>query len=133
VLVYLGVSALVLIAAAGHEQELVLFYAVAVFVSFLAGLAAMARFSLRDRRPGLAAVNIAGAVTVTFTLLVNLARGYPLLSIAATAAIAAALYTLWAKAGRPAGAEEVERHLDDADETSSQHPQRSPADPEPGP
>ncbi len=45
-----------------------LFYAVAVFVSFLAGLAAMARFSLRERRPGLAAVNVLGAVAVAFTL-----------------------------------------------------------------
>lgn len=118
VVVYLAVSAVVLIAASGQEQKLVLVYAVAVFVSFLAGLTAMARFSLRDRRPGLAAVNVAGAVAVTFTLLVNLARGYPLLSMAATAAIAAALYTLWVKAGRPAGMEEVERHLDD-DETRS--------------
>jgi hypothetical protein len=116
-LVYLGVSAAVLIASAGHEQELVLFYAVAVFVSFLAGLAAMARFSLRDRRPGLAAVNIAGAAAVAFTLLVNLARGYPLLSMAATAAIAATLYTLWTRAGRPIGVEEVERHLDDPNDT----------------
>src|SRR5262249_24095930 len=110
-------SAAVLIAASGHEQKLVLFYAVAVFVSFLAGLTAMARFSLRDRRRGLATINIAGAVAVSFTLLVNLARGYPLLSIAATAAIAATLYTLWARAGRPVGVEEVERHLDDPDDT----------------
>jgi hypothetical protein len=61
----------------------------------------------------LAAVNIAGAITVTFTLLVNLARGYPLGSIAATVIIAAVLYALWARAGRPAGIEEAERHLDD--------------------
>jgi hypothetical protein len=113
VLIYLGVSAAVLIAASGHEQELVLFYAVAVFISFLAGLAAMARFSLRDKRLGLAAINIAGAVAVTFTLLVNLGRGYPLLSVAATGAIAAILYTLWVRAGRPAGVEELERHLDE--------------------
>jgi hypothetical protein len=113
VLVYLGVSAVVLVAASGHEQDLVLFYAVAVFVSFLAGLAAMARFSLRDHRPGLAAVNLAGAIAVTFTLLVDLTRGYPLGSIAATAIIAATLYVLWARAGRPAGIEEAERHLDD--------------------
>jgi len=33
--------------------------------------------------------------------------------MAATAAIAATLYLLWIKAGRPAGIEEVERHLDD--------------------
>jgi hypothetical protein len=124
VLVYLAVSAGVLIAASGHEQDLVLFYAVAVFVSFLAGLTAMARFSLRDRRPGLATVNIAGAVAVAFTLLINLARGYPLLSIAATAAIAATLYTLWAKAGRPVGIEEVERHLDDPDDTTGDRTSR---------
>jgi hypothetical protein len=116
VAVYLAASAAVLIAASGQEQKLVLVYAVAVFVSFLAGLTAMARFSLRDRRPGLAAVNIAGAATVAFTLLVNLARGYPLLSIAATAAIAASLYTLWVRAGRPAGIQEIERHLDDDDD-----------------
>jgi len=53
---------------------------------------------------------------VAFTLLVNLARGYPLLSMAATAAIAGGLYTLWVKAGRPAGIDEIERHTDD-DET----------------
>jgi hypothetical protein len=113
VVAYLAVSAIVLIAASGQEQKLVLVYAVAVFVSFLAGLTAMARFSLRDRRLGLAAVNIAGAVVVAFTLLVNLARGYPLLSMAATALIAAGLYTLWVRAGRPAGIEQIERHLDD--------------------
>jgi hypothetical protein len=120
VVVYLLVSAVVLVAASGREQELVLFYAVAVFVSFLAGLLAMARFSLRDRRHGLAAVNIAGAVAVTFTLLVNLARGYPLLSIAATAAIAGILYTLWVKAGRPSGIEQAGRHTDDDDQGSDQ-------------
>ncbi len=109
VVVYLAVSAAVLIAAGGHEQELVLVYAVAVFVSFLAGLTAMARFSLRDGRPGLALVNVAGAVAVAFTLVVNLARGYPLLSLAAMLAIAGLLYGAWVRTGRPTGVEEVER------------------------
>lgn len=109
VVVYVLVSAAVLVAAAGREQELVLFYAVAVFVSFLAGLAAMTRFSLRDRRLGLAAVNAFGALSVVFTLLVNLGRGYPLLSLAATALIAIGLYALWRRAGRPSGVEEIER------------------------
>jgi hypothetical protein len=109
VLVYLLVSVAVLIAASGLEQELVLFYAVAVFVSFLAGLAAMTRFSLRNRRFALAAVNTAGAVAVAFTLVVNLGRGYPLLSLAATGLIAAGLYAFWRRAGRPSGIEEVER------------------------
>jgi hypothetical protein len=109
VVVYVLVSAGVLVAAAGREQELVLFYAVAVFVSFLAGLAAMTRFSLREGRRGLAAVNAFGALSVTFTLVVNLGRGYPLLSLAATALIAVGLYALWRRAGRPTGVEEIER------------------------
>ena len=109
VLVYLVVSAGVLLAASGSEQELVLFYAVAVFVSFLAGLAAMTRFSLRDGRRGLAALNALGAVGVAFTLVVNLGRGYPLLSLAAMTAVAIALYALWRRAGSPSGIEEVER------------------------
>jgi hypothetical protein len=109
VVVYLIVSAGVLLAASGREQELVLFYAVAVFVSFLAGLTAMTRFSLQDHRPFLALVNALGAVSVAFTLVVNLGRGYPLLSLAATGLIAAALYTLWRRAGSPTGVEEIER------------------------
>jgi hypothetical protein len=109
VVLYVGVSAVILLAAGGHEQELVLFYAVAVFVSFLAGLAAIARFSRREGRRALAVVNVLGAIAVAFTLVVNLARGYPLLSLAAMLAIAAGLYLLWARAGRPAGIEEIER------------------------
>jgi hypothetical protein len=109
VVVYLAISAGVLGAAAGREQELVLFYAVAVFVSFFAGLAAMARFSLRDGKRGLAALNAFGALTVVFTLAINLGRGYPLLALAATVLIAAGLYVLWRRAGRPRGVEEVER------------------------
>ncbi len=109
VVVYVLVSAGVLVAAAGREQELVLFYAVAVFVSFLAGLAAMTRFSLRDGRRGMATVNGLGALSVAFTLVVNLGRGYPLLALAATALIAVGLYDLWRRAGRPTGVEELER------------------------
>jgi hypothetical protein len=108
VVVYVVVSAGILLAAGGLEQELVLFYAVAVFVSFLAGLAAIARFSLQDGRRTLALVNVVGAVAVTFTLAVNLARGYPLLSLVAMLAIAALLRQLWIRAGRPAGVERVE-------------------------
>jgi peptidoglycan/LPS O-acetylase OafA/YrhL len=113
VVVYLAISAVILLAAGGHEQELVLFYAVAVFVSFLAGLAAMARFSLRGGRRGLAAINMAGAVAVAFTLVVNLGRGYPLLSLLATGLIAGVLYALWVRSGRPTGVEQVERHIDE--------------------
>jgi hypothetical protein len=109
VVVYLLVSAGVLVAASGREQELVLFYAVAVFVSFLAGLTAMTRFSLNDRRPLLALINALGAVSVAFTLVVNLGRGYPLLSLLATGLIAVGLYALWRRAGSPSGVQELER------------------------
>ena len=109
VFVYLVISGVVLLAAGGLEQELVLVYAVAVFVSFLAGLTAMTRFSLREGRMDLALINGTAAIAVAFTLVVNLARGYPLLSMAATLLIAAVLYVLWNRAGRPEGIESVER------------------------
>src|SRR5262249_3507017 len=109
VVVYLLVSAAVLVAASGRGQEPVLFYAGALLVSFLAGLAAMSRFSLREGRLGLAALNALGALSVAFTLIVNLGRGYPLLSLAATVLIASALYLLWRRAGSPRGVEAAER------------------------
>lgn len=114
VLVYLVVSAAVLVAASGREQELVLFYAVAVFVSFLAGLTAMIRFSVRERRRYLAIVNALGTVAVAFTLAVNVGfRPDARFSMVATVVVAVALYALWIRSGRPSGVEEVERHVDD--------------------
>jgi amino acid transporter len=85
-------SAAVVALAGGRGQELVLFYAVSVFLSFLAGLLAMARFSLLDRRAGLLVLNVTGAVVVGFTLIINLARGAPLVSLAAALLVAAMLY-----------------------------------------
>ncbi len=75
-------------AAGGRDQELVLFYAVSVFLSRLAGLAAMAVFSPHDRRRGHPLLNVLGARVVTFTLVVNLARGPPLASLGASLLIA---------------------------------------------
>ena len=109
VVVYAAISAAVVLAAGGQEQELVLVYAVAVFVSFLAGLLAMARFSHRRGARALTAMNLAGALVVAFTLVVNMARGYPLLAIAATFLIALGLHWRWVRAGRPRGIEEIER------------------------
>ena len=109
VIVYAVISALIILVASGQEQELVLVYAVAVFVSFLAGLLAMARFSKRQGSRLLLAINVIAAVVVAFTLVVNLARGYPLISIAATALIGLFLQYRWARAGRPRGIESVER------------------------
>ena len=82
VAVYLAVSAAVVVGARGRDQELVLFYAVAVFVSFLAGLLAMTRFSRREGNRRQLVVNTIGAVVVFFTIVVNLRRGYPIASLA---------------------------------------------------
>jgi hypothetical protein len=112
VVVYAVISAAILIASGAQEQELVLVYAVAVFVSFLAGLLAMAHFSDHEGARLLTITNVVGAVAVAFTLIVNLARGYPLLALGGTVLIAALLYWRWIAAGRPAGLEEIERHLD---------------------
>ena len=112
VLVYLGAAALVIIAADGQEQELVLFYAVAVFVSFLIGLIAMTRFARTERKPVLATANALAAAAVAFTLIVNLTRGWPILSLLGTVLVAGALYLLWNKAGRPGGIEDIEAHVE---------------------
>ena len=109
---YAVISAAIILAASGQEQELVLVYAVAVFVSFLAGLLAMARFSYRQGARVLVATNVVGAVAVAFTLIVNLLRGYPLLSLAGTVVIAAGLYWRWVRLGRPAGLSEIEREAE---------------------
>jgi amino acid transporter len=113
VLVYLLVSLAVVVVAGAHEQSLVLFYAVSVFVSFLAGLLAMAKFSFRsERHRRHIVVNVIGAVVVAFTLVVNLARGYPILSLAASLAIGGAFAHLWIRQGRPRGIAQAERAME---------------------
>jgi hypothetical protein len=109
VVVFFGASALLVVAAEARDQELVLFYAVAVFVSFLAGLAAMARFSWREGAGASLAVNVVGGVAVLVTLVGNLARGYPIASLVAALAVAALLYRRWVRAGRPRGVSDVDR------------------------
>jgi len=111
VLVYLGISCVVITAAGAHEQELVLFYAVAVFASFMMGLLAMARFSWQEKNYTLLTVNIIAAIAVFFTLVINLGRGYPLASFAALGIIAGGLYRAWVRAGRPEGVTELEQSM----------------------
>ncbi|WP_197059403.1 APC family permease [Cryobacterium sp. MLB-32] len=89
--------------AGGRDQELVLFYAVSVFLSFLGGLLAMARFSHQDGHRGSLILNLVGAVTVAFTLVVNLSRIVPLVSLGASLVLSAALFLIWVHAGRPPG------------------------------
>lgn len=117
VLLFLIVSGAVITVAGGQDQRLVLFYAVSVFLSFLAGLIAMARFSARARRPGSLVINLVGAVAVGFTLVVNLARGEPVASLAAALVIAALLYELWVRAGRPRGIRNVAAEAEHADQS----------------
>jgi hypothetical protein len=115
VVLYALISAGIICIASGQEQELILVYAVAVFVSFLAGLLAMARFSHRRGARLLTITNVVGAVGVAFTLLVNLDRGYPLLALGGTVLIAAILYWRWVRAGRPSGIESIEREAEAED------------------
>ena len=103
VAVFAVASGLVTAAAGGRDQELVLFYAVSVFVSFLVGLLAMVRFARRQRSTARLAIAAVGACAVVFTLAVNLTRVDALISIAASLLIAAALYRVWVRAGRPRG------------------------------
>ena len=103
VVLFLIVSAAVTAAAGGRDQELVLFYAVSVFMSFLVGLLAMARFSRQEHRHGSFVMNTLGALVVAFTLAVNLSRGNPLASVAAALLIAFVLHRFWIRAGRPRG------------------------------
>ncbi|MGH2939118.1 MAG: amino acid permease [Solirubrobacterales bacterium] len=107
VAVFFVISALVVVAAGAQDQELVLFYAVSVFMSFLVGLLAMARFERHERRLGSMAMSVIGAVLVAFTLIVNLLRGDPIASLAAASLIAAVLYWSWVRSGRPRGIAEA--------------------------
>lgn len=115
VALYLMAAAVILLLAGARDQELVLFYAVAVFLSFLIGLVAMAQISRRERRWLSLTVNALGAVMVAFTLVINLARGWPLVSLAAAALVAGALYGLWVRAGRPSGISAAAQRAEEAD------------------
>ncbi len=104
-------TAVLILAAAADEQTLVLFHVVSVCLSFLAGLVSMVVFSYREGERRSLALNTGGALVVAFVLVMNLARVTPLASLGATLLIAAGLYWLWVKNGRPrgiAGAETTE-------------------------
>jgi len=104
VAVFFVLSAAVVIAGGARDQELVLFYAVAVFVSFLMGLTAMVYFAYRERHFGWFALNVAATIAVAFTLVVSVLRPAAIASLGATAIVAGGLYIAWVRAGRPRGA-----------------------------
>jgi hypothetical protein len=98
------VAALAIVAlASGRDQEIVHFYAVAVFLSFLGALVACAVLSWRERRPAALAVNVAGILLVTLVLGLNFRRLDPLASLAASAAVSVFLWSMWVRRGRPGG------------------------------
>jgi hypothetical protein len=109
VAVFLVISSALVIGAGGREQQLVLFYAVAVFLAFLSGLLAMSRFFRAEGRRRLLLASTLGAFAVSLTLVLNLARGYPIASLAAAAVIAVGLWRLWVRAGKPGGVSQAER------------------------
>ncbi|MBK9739360.1 MAG: amino acid permease [Actinobacteria bacterium] len=117
VALFLLVSIAVVVAAGAQDQELVLFYAVSVFMSFLVGLIAMAKFDHTEHRRVSMAVSVLGAVVIGFTLIVNLLRGYPIVSLGAACGIAGILYWLWVRAGRPRG---IARAVIDAEAQTDQ-------------
>ena len=99
----LAAAAVLIALSGGDEQELVHFYAVAVFASFLGALCGCARLSLRDGSRWAFAVNVAGIVLVTFVLAVNLTRIDAVISLLAAALLALYLWRAWIARGRPHG------------------------------
>ena len=93
-----------------------LFYAVAVFASFMMGLLAMARFSWQEKNYKLLGSNMIAAVAVFFTLVINLGRGYPLASFGGARDHRRRPLPGWVKAGRPEGVTEIERRASVATE-----------------
>jgi hypothetical protein len=58
-------------------------------------------------------LNLLGAGVVGFTLVMNLARGWPVLSLVVALAIALGLYLLWVRAGRPRGISATVQHAEE--------------------
>lgn len=103
VLALLAVAGGLVVAAGADEQQLVQFYAVSVFASFLAATVGCARLSLRDGLRGAFAVNVAGAALVALVLALNLTRLDSAIALAASLAIGLYLYRAWVARGRPDG------------------------------
>jgi hypothetical protein len=116
---FLGAAAIMVLAAGGQEQRLVLFYAVAVFIAFWCGLASMTRLFHQDGRRLLMGISITGCLVVGLTLGTDFARGYPIVSFMAACLIAAAFYTMWVRAGRPRGVAQAEQIAETGDRPAS--------------
>jgi hypothetical protein len=106
--VVLGLAAAMILAAGGHEQALVQFYAVSVFASFLAATLACARLSHRDGKRAATAANLAGTALVALVLALNLTRLDSAIALLASVAIAFYLWRVWVGRGRPPGVSRAE-------------------------
>ena len=78
-------------------------------LAILAGLLAMAKLFRVEGKRLLLMTSLLGATAVALTLAVNLARGYPVISLIAALLLAGVLHALWVKAGRPRGVAGAER------------------------
>ena len=96
-------AGVLIVASGGRDQEIVQFYAVAVFAGFLGATLACARLSWRDGRHAMFAVNAAGVLVILFVLALNLRRLDPLVSLGASAAVSLYLWRTWVRRGRPGG------------------------------
>ena len=99
----------VILATGGRDQEIVQYYAVAVFASFFGATVACSVLAWRDRRPAACAVSTLGVVLVAFVLALNLRRIDPLASLGAAGLVSAAFWLLWVRHGRPPGIARVLR------------------------
>jgi hypothetical protein len=114
--VVLAASAGLVASAAGRDQEIVQFYAVAVFAGFLAALVGCARLSVRDRRWVDLSINLIGAGLVTFVLALNVLRTDGAIALAASGIVAGYLYLSWVRRGRPGGVGELEKGAGEAEQ-----------------
>jgi len=103
VVVVLAIAAVLIVAGGAHEQELVRFYAVSVFASFLAATLSCARLALREGRPSAAAFNLLGSALVALVMALNLTRLDSTVALLASLALAAWFWRGWVARGRPRG------------------------------
>jgi hypothetical protein len=103
VLVVLVVAAAMIVGAGGNEQELVHFYAVSVFASFLAATLGCARLCHRDGHRAGMLVNLLGAALVALVLVLNLTRLDSAIALLASGAVGLYLWRAWVARGRPDG------------------------------
>jgi hypothetical protein len=107
VAVVLAATCGLIVLASGRDQEIVEFYAVAVFLSFLGATAGCARLNWRDGRRSAFVVNMLGAVLVGFVLALNALRPAGAIAIAGTVLLALWLWRTWVSRGRPSGVASV--------------------------